>query len=81
MIVEKMLLYTFKCQYRYMIFFMLLHDWCDKLQKNIRKNLGEAKTLVAEGESLKIVSEFLCKNLIVVTQRRFPFGFWKASVA
>ena len=35
----------------------------------------------AEGKSLKLVSDFLCKNAIFLLRKRFPCGFGRASAA
>ena len=58
MIVENMLLYTFGCQYLYMIFYLCFYTIGAANYKKHTKKLGETTKVVAEGESLNIVSEF-----------------------
>lgn len=46
--------------------------WAAKLRKPERKNLGGARKKVAEGESLKIVSESGVQSVMILSDMEFP---------
>ena len=63
----------------FFILILFLPFMTAKLHDNTKQALGKNNKVVAEGESLKIVSEFGCKYGFM-SRRKSPCGFWIASV-
>ena len=50
---------------------MFIYNCAAKLQKDAQKSLGKTQKKVAEGESLKIVSESGVEYVIILFHKRF----------